>query len=112
MANASSFKRLSVTQQKHVTVYIEGNAVDVNATDSAASAVLSAGLGYSRTTAVSSDKRAPYCMMGVCFECLMTIDGVANTQGCMTPVKEGMRVERQQEARAIQTCTSRASEGK
>ena len=33
--------------------------------------------------------------MGVCFECLVTIDGVGNRQGCLVPLAEGMRVETQ-----------------
>ena len=37
----------------------------------------------------------PFCMMGVCYECLMTIDGVGNQRGCQTLVSQGMRVERQ-----------------
>ncbi len=31
--------------------------------------------------------------MGVCFECLVTIEGVASLQACMIPVREGMRIE-------------------
>jgi D-hydroxyproline dehydrogenase subunit gamma len=31
-------------------------------------------------------------MIGVCFECLLTIDGVGNCQGCLIRVREGMRV--------------------
>jgi NADH dehydrogenase/NADH:ubiquinone oxidoreductase subunit G len=31
--------------------------------------------------------------MGVCFDCLVTIDGVENVRACMTPVKEGMVIE-------------------
>jgi hypothetical protein len=34
-------------------------------------------------------------MMGVCFECLVTIDDHANRQGCMVRVRAGMRVETQ-----------------
>jgi predicted molibdopterin-dependent oxidoreductase YjgC len=34
--------------------------------------------------------------MGVCFECLVTIDGVGNRQACMTAVEPGMRIETQQ----------------
>jgi predicted molibdopterin-dependent oxidoreductase YjgC len=34
-------------------------------------------------------------MMGVCFECLMEIDGVANRQACLVPVTEGMQIRRQ-----------------
>jgi predicted molibdopterin-dependent oxidoreductase YjgC len=40
-------------------------------------------------------------MMGVCFECLMVIDGQPNTQSCMTPVAEGMEVRFQQGARSV-----------
>jgi sarcosine oxidase subunit alpha len=34
-------------------------------------------------------------MMGVCFDCLVEIDGVGNRQGCLVPVREGMAVSRQ-----------------
>jgi predicted molibdopterin-dependent oxidoreductase YjgC len=39
-------------------------------------------------------------MMGVCFDCLVVIDGRPNQQACMVTVRDGMRVERQQGARA------------
>jgi sarcosine oxidase subunit alpha len=39
--------------------------------------------------------------MGVCFECLVTIDGMGNRQGCLTPVRAGMRVEIQKGKREI-----------
>jgi hypothetical protein len=31
-------------------------------------------------------------MMGVCFDCLVTIDGVGNRQGCLVRVRDGMQV--------------------
>jgi hypothetical protein len=34
-------------------------------------------------------------MMGVCFDCLVTIDDQPDQQACMTSVRAGMRVERQ-----------------
>jgi hypothetical protein len=40
-------------------------------------------------------------MMGVCFDCLVTVDGVGNRQGCLTLVREGMAVETQRGARAV-----------
>jgi D-hydroxyproline dehydrogenase subunit gamma len=40
-------------------------------------------------------------MMGVCFDCLAEIDGVANRQSCMIVVRPGMRISRQTRARAI-----------
>ena len=38
--------------------------------------------------------RGPFCMMGVCFDCLVEVDGVPNVQGCMTLVSDGMQVRK------------------
>jgi hypothetical protein len=38
-------------------------------------------------------------MMGICFDCLAVIDGVANRQACMVAVRPGMRIARQEGAR-------------
>jgi sarcosine oxidase subunit alpha len=69
--------------------------------DSVAAALLAAGIAACRATAVSGSPRAPYCMMGVCFDCLVTIDGVANRQACLVRVREGMRVETQRGKRQL-----------
>ena len=68
---------------------------------SAAAAVLLAGLPSLRETPVTGSERAPYCLMGVCFDCLAEIDGVANRQSCMVTARPGMRIRRQRGARAI-----------
>lgn len=57
--------------------------------------------GSGRLTPVTGSQRAPYCQMGVCFECLAIVDGVASTQGCMVPVRNGMHIQRQAGAREI-----------
>lgn len=82
-----------------ITVYVEGQPVSVHPQDSAAAAALKAGIGYTRLSPVNGEHRAPYCMMGVCFECLMVIDGVPSRQACMVRVHPGMRIERQHEAK-------------
>ncbi len=48
----------------------EGRAVDAREGDSVAAALVAADIGPVRFSAVSGEPRAPYCMMGVCFECL------------------------------------------
>ena len=78
-----------------MTVFIEGQAVRVPRGETVAAAVLVQGLGHTRTTPETGAPRAPFCMMGVCFECLMTIDGISNRQACMEHVREGMRIQRQ-----------------
>ena len=84
-----------------ITVYVDGTPVSVNANDSAAAAAVHAGIGYTRLTPVTGEKRAPYCMMGVCFECLMVIDDVPSRQACMVRVQPGMRIDRQTGAQAL-----------
>ncbi len=59
---------------------------------SVAAAILSATEAPFRTTIVSKSPRRPYCMMGVCFDCLVTINGEANRQACLVTVQENMRV--------------------
>lgn len=69
-----------------------GRVVEARRGDSVATALLLAGVETTKTSAVSGVGRGPYCMMGVCFECLVEIDGVPNRQACLTPVADGMAV--------------------
>ena len=89
------FSRQSSNQHDLVSISINGKEVKALPDDTVAAAVLCAGLSHTRTTPVSGAPRAPFCLMGVCFECLMVIDGLANQRACMTKVKEGMRVSTQ-----------------
>jgi sarcosine oxidase subunit alpha len=95
------FRRLLEALDARVTVTIDGKPVEARRGDSVAAVMLAAGLDHCRTTAVSGAKRAPYCMMGVCFDCLVTVDGIGNRQGCLVEVREGMRIETQRGRREI-----------
>jgi D-hydroxyproline dehydrogenase subunit gamma len=88
------FRRLTETGPS-VTIMVDGEPVAARAGDSVAAALLAAGIDHCRTTPVSESPRAPYCLMGVCFDCLVTIDGVGSRQGCLVPVRDGMKVETQ-----------------
>lgn len=79
----------------------EGRHVEAVAGQSLAAALLVAGVRDFRESPVNGRVGAPYCMMGVCFECLLEVDGQANVQSCLTPVRDGMRVRRQRGAREV-----------
>jgi hypothetical protein len=83
-----------------VPVWVEGRRVYVPAGASAAAAVLVAGLRNIRETP-RGNERAPYCMMGVCFDCLAEIDGVPNRQSCMVEARPGMQIRRQLRVRKV-----------
>jgi sarcosine oxidase subunit alpha len=89
------FKRLPDVAGATVAITIDGTPFSARAGDSVAAALLLAGRAACGTTAVTGQKRAPYCLMGVCFECLVAIDGEAARQACLVPVRDGMRIETQ-----------------
>ena len=39
------------------------------------------------------DARGLLCGMGVCYDCLLTVDGTPGLRACQVEVREGMRVE-------------------
>lgn len=96
---ADSLFRALVPAQKNLQIEFEGASLLVPAGVSLASALLLSGVTHTRESAVSGRPGAPYCMMGVCFECLVEVDGQANCQACLLPVRAGMRVRRQRGAR-------------
>lgn len=79
--------------QATVSVTIEGKSYDVPADISVAAAVLLSGFKKVRNTPVTQSPRLPFCMMGVCFDCLMKIDDLPNQQACQIMVRKGMNIE-------------------
>lgn len=92
MPHDSVFRRLSDPPGGEVTIRFAGQPVAAREGDSVAAALLAAGYAVLRTTPAGSKPRGPWCMMGICFDCLVEIDGVPNMQACMTPVREGMEI--------------------
>jgi D-hydroxyproline dehydrogenase subunit gamma len=97
------FRRRPESPAATIAVEVEGRTVLVPEGASAAAAVLIAGEPSIRETPVTGSPRAPYCMMGVCFDCLAEIDGIPNRQSCMVAARHGMRIRRQRGAREADT---------
>ena len=96
------FKRSVLSQASpvnRVSFFWEGQEKLCEDGDTVAAALLSNGVRTSREHPVTGEGRAPFCMMGTCFECLVEIDGVPNKQACQVKVSKGMQVRRQIGAR-------------
>ena len=78
-----------------VSIEFDGQTLQANEGETVAAALLRQTHLTFRTTPVTGKSRGPFCMMGVCFDCLVEIDGAPNKQACMTYVEDGMRVKRQ-----------------
>jgi sarcosine oxidase subunit alpha len=70
---------------------VNGRPVSVRTGTTVAAAVLAAGETRFRRS-VRGEARGPLCGMGICFECRVTIDGVAHSRSCMTECKPGMEI--------------------
>jgi predicted molibdopterin-dependent oxidoreductase YjgC len=79
-------------QAIEVDIFVEGQRVPARQGETLAMALLSAGVVPFRHTPVSGQARAPLCLMGVCFDCLVEVDGAQNQQSCMVQVRAGMQV--------------------
>lgn len=76
---------------RQLQMTINGRILRVPVGISVAAAVARAGQPFRR--ALDGAPRAPLCGMGVCFECCVSIDGVAGQRACMQCVRAGMRVD-------------------
>lgn len=73
-----------------MTISLDGRAITVERGTTVAIAMLNAGVSVFRES-VSGEPRAPLCGMGVCYECMVTIDGQRELS-CQTLCQEGMRI--------------------
>ncbi len=78
-----------------VTILLDGEPIEAYEGDTVAAVLLARGEIATRTTP-GGEPRGIFCGMGVCFDCLMVIDGVPNTRACMKWVREGLEARRQE----------------
>ena len=76
-----------------VRIHIDGQALDVPAGISVAAAIAQAERPFRRS--VSGQARAPFCGMGICFECSATVDGIPNRRTCQLLCRPGMVIKTQ-----------------
>lgn len=90
-------------EQKKVTFYYNGIPMEGIEGEPVAAALMSAGIRVFRTTAKRREPRGIFCAIGRCTDCMMVVDGIPNTRTCVTSLKEGMRVEKQEGLERIGT---------
>jgi predicted molibdopterin-dependent oxidoreductase YjgC len=89
------FRSINSSQGALITIYFEGKALNVSKDCNVATALLEAGINNFRETTLNNASCGPYCMMGVCFDCLININGLDNQQSCTIQVSDGMKIKRQ-----------------
>ena len=81
------------------TFFVDGQPLPACAGETVATALLAAGTRTLRRTAKRDEPRGLYCVMGVCWECAIVVDG-RTVRACTTPASPGLTVETRREPRA------------
>jgi hypothetical protein len=75
-----------------VRMTFRGRTVTAEPGQSVAAALVAAGITDWRTTRHEGRPRGLFCGIGLCFDCLLTIDGAPAERACLVPARDGMRL--------------------
>ncbi|MBO3745419.1 (2Fe-2S)-binding protein [Streptosporangiaceae bacterium NEAU-GS5] len=74
------------------TMTFEGRPVRAEPGQSVAAALVASGVVSWRVTRGQGRPRGLFCGIGLCHDCLITIDGVPDQRACVVPARDGMRL--------------------
>ena len=77
-------------------IEVDGIPTPVHQGETVASVMLASGRRALRSTRKEGKLRGLFCGIGVCYDCLVVVDGRANVRACMTRAVPGMKVQTQQ----------------
>ncbi len=76
-----------------IQVEIDGQMVFAYIGESVASILMVFGIRTFTQANTYNLARTLFCGMGVCHQCLVTVDGIRDVRACMTKVRPGMKIE-------------------
>ncbi|HYB43608.1 MAG TPA: (2Fe-2S)-binding protein [Candidatus Methylomirabilis sp.] len=83
----------SVERGRALRIAVDGEELLAYEGESVAAALIASGRRSTRVTARAGERRGYFCGMGLCQDCLLTVDGLPNARACTTPIREGLTVE-------------------
>ena len=88
-----------LSRGRQVTFTFEGRTFQGVEGEPIAAALTAAGIRVLRRTGKQGQPRGVFCAIGLCTDCMVTVNGVPNIRSCVTPLKAGMTIELQREKR-------------
>ncbi len=89
----NGFRVNRIDRKSEVSIIVDGKRVSAFQGESLLAVLIVSGLKSFRKSSVLAEPRGGLCGMGVCYDCLVTVDGVPNIKACMTFVEDGMEVK-------------------
>jgi predicted molibdopterin-dependent oxidoreductase YjgC len=98
METDPKINRLPIQRGLQLNVTVDGQLVEAYVGETVAAVLLAAGYLQYRHTSQDHTPKNYFCGMGVCFNCLVSINGIPNLRACVTFVNDGMVIETGREA--------------
>lgn len=76
-----------------VTFTFDGEPFKGEYGQTVAAVLIDSGRRAFRKTRFAAEPRSIFCGIGICFDCVVTIDGISNQRACLIEIREGMKVE-------------------
>jgi predicted molibdopterin-dependent oxidoreductase YjgC len=95
---ADDLRTAGITRGTAVPIWVDGEEVEAFEGETVLAVLWAKGRHTLHTTARTHEPRGFFCGIGVCFDCLVTIDGIVNLRACLEPVRPGMKVTLQRDA--------------
>jgi sarcosine oxidase subunit alpha len=83
---------VSIKRGPKITIFVNGHRCSAYLGESVQAALFAAGYRTLRKTPKNHQARGVFCGMGVCYDCLVTINGMPNQRACMTLVQDRMEI--------------------
>jgi predicted molibdopterin-dependent oxidoreductase YjgC len=85
--------RQSLEPGAAIVLQINGRPATAHPGETVAAVLLAEGIRTFRHTPGRHEPRGLFCGIGICYECLVTVNGAANVRACVTVVAAGMAIE-------------------
>jgi len=86
---------MSATEKREVTFTFNGKSFKGIEGQSIAAALMATGVRELRKTRFEEEPRLIFCGIGICFDCVVVVNGVANQRACLIEITEGAKIESQ-----------------
>jgi D-hydroxyproline dehydrogenase subunit gamma len=83
----------NIKRKEKIKLSVNGTEIFAFKGETLLAALIAAGYTNTKTSPLKHEPRGALCGMGVCFECMVNVNGVPNIRSCMTEVENNMDVK-------------------
>ena len=96
--DSSQLNKIRSANQEIVEFTFDGETISAISGQTVGAAILQSGKKALRNTRFDKKPRGMFCGIGICFDCLVKINGVSIQRACLVPVQSQMNVQTQEGA--------------